>query len=88
MKTTSDNGEAFGAAVFQSYENAFIESRRDPATRAAWDFMLSTLVNNNVDEYTAALALHHALQQNVRPTLRETLAYVSGQFQYQNGCKS
>ena len=79
--------EAFGAAVFQSYENAFIESRGDKATRAAWDFMLSTLVDNHVDEYTAALALHNALQQNVRPSLRETLAFVSGQFQYQ-GCKS
>jgi hypothetical protein len=81
--------EAFGATVFQSYENAFIESRGDKATRAAWDFMLSTLVNNNVDEYTAALALHNALQQNVRPTLREILAFVAGQIQFQyQGCKS
>lgn len=80
--------EEFGAAVFQSYENAFIESRGDKATRAAWDFMLTTLIRNNVDEYAGALALHNALQQNVRPTLRETLAFVSGQLQYQNGCKS
>ena len=87
MKT--NNEEEFGAAVFQSYERAFIESRRDPATRAAWDFMLSTVVDNHVDEYTAALALHNALAQHVRPTLREILAFVAGkiQFQYQ-GCKS
>lgn len=86
MKT--NNEEEFGAAVFQSYENAFIESRSDKATRAAWDFMLSILVDNHVDEYTAALALYNALAQHVRPTLRETLAFVAGQFQYQNGCKS
>ena len=81
--------EAFGAAVFQSYENAFIESRGDKATRAAWDFMLSTVVDNHVDEYTAALALHNAMQRNIRPPLRETLAFVAGQIQFQyQGCKS
>ncbi len=88
MKTTNGNEEAFGASVFESYERAFTESRSDKATRAAWDFMLSTVVDNHVDEYTAALALHNALAQHVRPTLREILAFASGQFQYQNGCKS
>ncbi|MHB1701200.1 MAG: hypothetical protein ACYCSN_13910 [Acidobacteriaceae bacterium] len=75
--------EAFGAAIFESYERAFNESQHNPSTRAAWDLFIDVVINTNTDEYTAALLLHEALQQNVRPrpTLLETLSFVSGQLQ-------